>query len=91
MDDGVSGEVDEGFGQVADAFRKNFTDRKELGAACAVMRDGELVVDLWGGHLDKKRTRPWLADSMVTVWSTTIGLSSVAMAVAHSRGWFDLD
>jgi CubicO group peptidase (beta-lactamase class C family) len=87
----IGGGADEGFGGVADEFRRNFDERKELGAACAVMKDGRLVVDLWGGHCDKKRTRAWGRDTLVTVWSTTKGMAAAAMAVAHSRGLFDLD
>ena len=87
----VHGHVDDGYGAVADEFRRNFAERNELGAACAVVRNGELVVDLWGGYRDKKRTMPWLQDTMVTVWSTTKGMSGAAMAVAHSRGLFDLE
>lgn len=87
----VHGDVDEGFGPVADAFRANFEDRAELGAACAVVVDGRSVVDLWGGHRDRARTRPWDRDTMVTVFSATKGLCAAAMAVAHSRGLFELD
>ena len=87
----VHGDVGEGYGAVADEFLRNFSERKELGAACAVVRDGKVVVDLWGGHRDKKRTKPWRRDTLVTVWSTTKGMSAAAMAVAHSRGLFDLD
>jgi len=91
MQDLVHGEVASGYGAVADAFGENFSDRKELGAAVAVVRDGEVVVDLWGGHCDRKRTKRWKRDTMVTVWSTTKGMAATAMAVAHSRGLFDLE
>ena len=87
----VHGDVDDGYGAVADAFTANFTDRGELGAAVAVHRRGRLVVDLWGGHRDRRRTQPWERDTLVTVWSTTKGMSATAMAVAHSRGLFELD
>ncbi|NNE95159.1 MAG: beta-lactamase family protein [Acidimicrobiales bacterium] len=87
----VHGDVDPGYGAVADEFRRNFAERKELGAACAVVRDGRLVVDLWGGYRDKRRTKLWQYDTLVTVWSTTKGMSAAAMAVAHSRGLFDLE
>ena len=50
--DAVSGGVDEGFGPVAEAFRRNFAERGEIGAACAAYRDGRKVVDLWGGYRD---------------------------------------
>jgi hypothetical protein len=33
-------------------FLRNFTERGELGAAFAVVHDGVLVVDLWGGIAD---------------------------------------
>lgn len=87
----ISGHADDGYGRVADEFRQNFVERSELGAACAVMVDGQLVVDLWGGHQDKRRRRRWESDTLVTVWSTTKGMTATAMAVAHSRGLFDLD
>lgn len=91
MADDVQGGVDDGYGPVADQFRRNFRERGELGAACAVVHDGNVVVDLWGGYCDKRRTRLWTRDTLVVVWSTTKGMSATAMAVAHSRGLFELD
>src|SRR5215204_6208020 len=64
------GGVDEGYGPVAEAFRRNFTERGELGAACVVYRDGRPVVDLWGGYRDGYRRLPWERDTMVPVFST---------------------
>ena len=87
----VSGFAEQGFGSIADEFRRNFRERNELGAACAVMVDGVPVVDLWGGHCDRGRTRPWIEDTLVTVFSTTKGMAAAALAVAHSRGLFDLE
>jgi len=85
------GDVADGFGQVADAFRSNFRSRGELGAAVAVYRDGEKVVDLWGGWRDSQHRRRWESDTLVPVFSTTKGMCAAAMAVAHSRGLFQLD
>jgi len=76
---------------VWDAFAGNLARRGELGAACAVIRHGEPVVDLWGGVRDRARGAEWEEDTLVLVFSTTKGLSAMAMAVAHSRGLFDLD
>jgi CubicO group peptidase (beta-lactamase class C family) len=87
----VGGDVDDGYGSVADAFRRNFAQRDEVGAACSVFRDGRLVVDLWGGYRDAGRTQRWERDTLVPVFSTTKGMASLAMAVAHSRGLFELD
>ncbi len=36
----IHGDVDTGYGKVADAFRANFRDGTEVGAAVAVYRDG---------------------------------------------------
>ena len=41
---------------VKDAFAANFTRNGDVGASVAVMMDGELVVDLWGGTQDAART-----------------------------------
>jgi CubicO group peptidase (beta-lactamase class C family) len=87
----LAGDVDEGYGPVADAFRRNFAERGEIGAACAVYRDGRPVVDLWGGYRDGRRRLPWQRDTMVTMFSTTKGVASLAVAVAHSRGLLDYD
>lgn len=87
----VSGDADQGFGGVVDAFRANFETRGEVGAACAVVQDGRVVVDVWGGHRDPKRRESWERDTLVPVFSTTKGMASISVAVAHSHGLFDLD
>jgi CubicO group peptidase (beta-lactamase class C family) len=87
----VRGDVDEGYGPVADAFRRNFVERGEIGAACAVYRDGHKVVDLWGGYRDGATRTPWREDTVVVMYSTTKGVSSLALALAHSRGLLDFD
>lgn len=88
---GVKGSVAPGFEPVRDAFEKNFREGTEVGAACAVYFRGEKVVDLWGGTRDPKTGAPWEEDTLVLVFSTTKGISSMALAVAHSRGLFDYD
>ena len=42
----VDGLVEDGWEQVADTFRANFKEGKDLGAACCVYVDGRAVVDL---------------------------------------------
>ena len=87
----LGGDVAEGFGPVTDAFRANFAAGTEVGAACAVYVDGELVADLWGGYRDGLTLLPWQRDTMVPMFSTTKGVSSVALAHAHARGLIDYD
>ncbi len=87
----VDGFVARGFERVQAEFERNFSERKEIGAACAVSVGGELVVDLWGGLRDPARREPWERDTLVLMFSTTKGMSSMAVAHAHARGLFDYD
>jgi CubicO group peptidase (beta-lactamase class C family) len=88
---GIQGYVSKGFEAVRDAFLENFSRRKELGAACCVYRQGEKVVDLWGGIRNKATGEPWEEDTMVLVHSATKGFAAMTLALAHSRGWLDYD
>jgi CubicO group peptidase (beta-lactamase class C family) len=87
----ISGYVKPGFEPVREVFAENFEYRNELGAACCVYYKGDKVVDLWGGIRNEATGEPWEEDTMVLVWSTTKGLSALAMALAHSRGLYDYD
>lgn len=87
----IRGHADEGYGPVADAFRRNFAERAEVGAACAVYKDGAKVVDLWGGYRDGLTRQPWAEDTVVLLNSATKGVTSLALAMAHTRGLFSLD
>src|SRR4051812_43463156 len=89
--DVICGDVDEGSGRVAAASRRNFAGRGEVGAACAAYRDGRAVVDLWGGYRDGRQLRRWERDTVVTMFSTSKGVTAAAIAVAHSRGLLDYD
>ena len=71
--DSTGGTVDPRFRPVREVFAAQLEAPDELGAAVCVTVDGRAVVDLWGGFADAKRTRPWRADTVVTVFSTTKG------------------
>ncbi|MCZ0991062.1 serine hydrolase domain-containing protein [Streptomyces diastatochromogenes] len=78
------------FGTVRSEFEKALaTD--ELGASVALDIDGELVVDLWGGHRDPERTTPWTRDTIVNVFSSTKTVTALAILVLADRGLIDLD
>jgi CubicO group peptidase (beta-lactamase class C family) len=87
----IQGYVSKGFEAVRDAFLENFSRRKELGAACCVYRQGEKVVDLWGGIRNKATGALWEEDTMVVVYSATKGFAAMTLALAHSRGWLDYE
>ena len=87
----VHGYVAPGFESVREVFAENFTRRHELGGACCAYHRGLKVVDLWGGVRNKVTGEPWESDTMVVIYSATKGLSAMAMALAHSRGWLDYE
>lgn len=87
----IRGDVAPGFEEVRREFEKNFAERGELGAACAVYREGENVVDLWGGYRDAECREPWEQDTLVLVYSVSKGLTAMAIAAAHGKGLIDLD
>jgi CubicO group peptidase (beta-lactamase class C family) len=87
----VRGDCDSRFAAVREAFGANFTERGDLGAAVCVYVDGTPVVDLWGGHADAARTRPWERDTLVSVASTTKGVTALCAHILVDRGRLDLD
>lgn len=85
----VEGFVATGFEPVRDVFVENFRRPpayREIGASLAVYRRGECVVDLWGGHADRARLRPWRRDTVVNLWSTTKGIAAMCVARLVDRG-----
>jgi len=76
---------------VQDAFADNFSRHGEVGAGVAVTVDGRPVVDLWAGHADAARTRPWTRDTIVNVASTTKGLTAICAHHLVDRGLLDLE
>ncbi len=88
--DEVAGSCAPGYEGVRDALVENLAVG-DIGASCAVTVDDELVVDLWGGHADIARTRPWEQDTLVNVWSTTKMMAALCVLVLHDRGALSVD
>ena len=87
----VHGTTAPGFERVRRVFERNFTDDIEVGASFSAVVGGESVVDLWGGYQDRDCSRPWLADTLVNVYSTTKGIASAALATVVEDGALDYD
>ncbi len=87
----IGGSVATGYGAVRAAFEANFASELELGAAFAVYRDGQSVVDLWGGFADFERQKPARQDTLYGVWSTSKGLAAVCTALLVDRGKLGYD
>lgn len=87
----IQGEVAPGFEQVRQVFLENFSERGEIGAAIALVMDGEKIIDLWGGVADPVNSRAWAADTLANVWSTTKGVTAACFAMLFDRGQIDYD
>jgi CubicO group peptidase (beta-lactamase class C family) len=87
----IQGTFDPRFAAVRDAFAANFEAGREVGASFAVTVDGKPVVDLWAGHADAARTRPWERDTIVNVFSTTKAMTALCAHVLVERGLLDVD
>jgi CubicO group peptidase (beta-lactamase class C family) len=87
----IEGTCDPKFNRVKDVFAENFEKRGEVGAAAAVMLDGKSVVDIWAGHADRDKTRPWTRDTLVNVYSTTKGVTAICAHRLADKGLLDID
>ncbi|MEQ8840588.1 MAG: serine hydrolase domain-containing protein [Acidimicrobiales bacterium] len=87
----INGRVDEGFGRIADAFAANFAEHDDVGAGFCLYVDGVPVVDITGGVADPGTGRPYDADTLQLVFSTTKGIAAICAAMLHERGDLDYD
>jgi CubicO group peptidase (beta-lactamase class C family) len=85
----AQGYVAPGFERVREAFEAQLAE--ELGAGFAAIRDGEVIVDIWGGWANREETRPWVKDTIVPVYSTTKGVSALVAAMAFDQGLIDYE
>ena len=87
----ISGEVASGYEPVRDAFRANFDQHGDIGAAFSLYVRGEKVVDLWGGTADTTTDRPWAEDTLQLVYSTTKGATAICAHLLAQSGALDLE
>ena len=72
-----------------DLLEQNLADGLDTGASVALVQDGEVVADLWGG--EARPGVPWTRDTVVQVWSVTKAMAALAVMVLVERGELDLD
>jgi CubicO group peptidase (beta-lactamase class C family) len=90
-DGSVQGLVKERFGKVREQFERNLEDGSDIGACYCATVNGETVVDLWGGYADPARTRPWVKDTIVNVYSTTKTMTALTALLVADRGELDFN
>ena len=67
------------------------TAGSEVGVALAVYVGTQRVVDLWAGHTDQAKTKPWRADTIVNLYSIGKAVSAVCALRLVDAGRLDLD
>lgn len=87
----IGGECTDSFAAVREALAENFANRDEIGSAVCVYHQGEKVVDIWGGHMDEARTRPWRADTLCMMYSIAKSICSLSVHMLAERGQVDLE
>jgi len=90
----IEGTCDARFARLRDEFAAGFAEtsaHREIGAALSVWHDGRCVADLWGGHMDPARTRPWQRDTVVNMMSVGKAMLALVAHMLAERGALDLD
>lgn len=87
----INGYCAPGYESVKEAFRENINNRNEIGAAVSVIRNGETVVDLWGGYKDEARSTQWEKDTLCCVMSCSKSIASLAVLSLVDKGLIALD
>src|SRR5262245_59522483 len=87
----IHGTCDPRFESACEAFETNLRTGEDIGASAAIYIEGEPVMDIWGGWLDKARTEPWQRDTIVNNFSTTKTMTALAALVLADRGELDID
>ena len=79
------------FQAVRAQFQRHFDEGLELGARFSVCVEGEVVLDLWGGHADRAGARPFDQHTLAPLFSTSKAVTSLVVASAVDRGLLDYD
>jgi CubicO group peptidase (beta-lactamase class C family) len=88
---GINGTCDDRFARVRDVFAEQLTNGLDIGASVAVLLEGEVAVDLWGGYFDESYTRAWSTHTLVNGFSSTKTMTALCALVLADRGELDLD
>ncbi|HEY1082619.1 MAG TPA: serine hydrolase domain-containing protein [Prosthecobacter sp.] len=76
---------------VTEWFHDNFISRGEIGASVSIWQQGEEVLSLAQGACDRQGTRPWTADTLVPVFSSTKAPAAVCCLMALDQAGLVLE
>jgi CubicO group peptidase (beta-lactamase class C family) len=87
----VHGRCEPAFESLRRALADVIETGAEVGAALAVQVGKQPVVDLWAGHADSARTRPWDEHTIVNLYSVGKAVTAVCALRLVEGGALDLD
>ncbi|MEH6790227.1 serine hydrolase domain-containing protein [Parasphingorhabdus sp.] len=87
----VHGSSQDRFAHVREIMAASLKSGADVGASFCATIDGETVIDIWGGWADEEKTRPWEADTIVNVYSTTKTMTALTALLVADRGELDFD
>ena len=87
----VHGRCEPAFESLRRALAEIMDAGSEVGAALAVHVGKQPVVDLWAGHTDSARTRPWDEHTIVNLYSVGKAVTAVCALRLVEGGALDLD
>ena len=87
----VHGHCESAFEPLRGALSDILAAGSEIGAALAVYVDTHAVVDLWAGHTDAARARPWERDTIVNLYSVGKAVTAICALRLVDSGALDLD
>ncbi|MEM9561476.1 MAG: serine hydrolase domain-containing protein [Actinomycetota bacterium] len=87
----IGGTYDPRFEALPELLGASLASGGDVGASAAVAIDGELVVDIWGGHVDEAKSAPWERDTITNVWSSTKTVMALCALLLVDRGELDVD
>ncbi|KAJ5902214.1 hypothetical protein N7495_002742 [Penicillium taxi] len=85
------GHCDPGFESVRELLKQRLERGSELGASLCVNIDGKNVLDIWGGHMDTAKTKPWEENTLGVVWSCSKVVTNLAAHILVDRGLLDVN
>ncbi|RLL93581.1 hypothetical protein CFD26_101025 [Aspergillus turcosus] len=85
----VQGTCHPTFSTLKALFEESLASGEELGADICVTINGQTVVELWGGHADAARSKPWTRETLTPVWSISKIVTNLAALLLIDRGQLD--
>ena len=87
----TNGTYEDQFSDVKELFDQLHGSDREVGSSFAVYKDGNPMIDIWGGFTDKDQKVVWERNTLANVWSTTKGVAAITLAYAVEKGLLDYE